>query len=102
MDHALLGEVFRAAGDYHSALAAYAARMRDGTDIESAAQTVVGTSLRYGVALEKLAASDDEALALVNPGRLERMRRVLTNASRRYNMVKTPPEKPARGGRGAP
>ena len=92
MDHQLLGEVFRAAREYHSALARYAATLRQRADIESATQAVVGTSLRYRVALDKLAAnSDDETLAFVaGGGRRARMRRLLVSTSRRYNIVKRP------------
>ena len=92
MDHQLLSEVFRAAREYHAALARYAATLRQRADIESATQAVVGTSLRYRVALDKLAASDDqETVAFVaGGGRRARIRRLLASTSRRYNIVKRP------------
>jgi hypothetical protein len=93
MDHALLAELFRCAGNYHGALADYAATMRDGGDIERPAQLVIGTSLRYRLAIDRLLESDDgESLGIVaSRGRLERMRRVLVSTSRRYNLVKGAP-----------
>src|SRR2546428_11335383 len=92
MDHQLLSEVFRAAREYHAALARYAATLRQRADIESATQAGVGTSLRYRVALDKLAAnSDDETLALVAGARRRaRIRRLLPSTSPRHNIVKRP------------
>jgi len=92
MDHELLGEVFRAAGDYHAALAQYAAKMRERADIESAAQAVVGASLHYRVALDNLEKGDPETLAFIaRGGRLERLRKILATTSHRYNVFKQRP-----------
>src|SRR5262245_3223397 len=97
MDHALLAELFRCAGKYHGALAAYAATVRDGGDIERSTQVIIGTSLRYRIAIDHVLERDDwDSLSIVaSRGRLERMRRILVSTSRRYNLVKAPP----RGGR---
>jgi hypothetical protein len=90
MDHRLLAELFRCAGNYHGALADYAGTMRDGGDIERSAQLIIGTSLRYRLAIDRLLESDDqESLSMVaSRGRLERLRRILVNTSRRYNLEK--------------
>jgi hypothetical protein len=93
MDHALLGELFRCARNYHGALAEYAATMRAGGDIERSAQLIVGTSLRYRLAIDRLLEScDGESLSIVaSRGRLERLRRMLVSTSRRYNLNKRSP-----------
>jgi hypothetical protein len=44
-------DVFRAARDYHAALAAYARALKAGGDVENLAQSVLGTSLAYHRAL---------------------------------------------------
>jgi hypothetical protein len=95
MDHALLAELFRCARNYHGALADYAATMRDGGDIERPAQHIIGTSLRYRIAIDRLLESDDwESLGMVaSRGRLERMRRILVSTSRRYNLLKAAPRR---------
>ena len=96
MDHGLLGELFRCAGDYHRALAEYAATMRAGGDIEEPAQSIIGASVRYRLAIDRLLEADDATSSIVaTRGRLERMRATLFNASRRYNLVKgSPPAMP--------
>jgi hypothetical protein len=88
VDHALLDDVFRCARNYHGALAEYAAAMRTGGDIEHVCQLVVGTSLRYRLAIDRLLETDDaESLSMVaGRGRLERLRRMLVSTSRRYNL----------------
>jgi hypothetical protein len=93
MNHGLLGEIFRCARDYHGALREYAAAMRAGADIESTAQRVIGTSVRYRVAIDRLLEADDpKAMAIVaTHGRLERLRRLLVVTSHRYNLLKSPP-----------
>jgi hypothetical protein len=93
MDHGLLSELFRCAKHYHGALAEYAATMRAGGDIEDSAQSVIGTSVAYRLAIDRLLdANDTESLAIVaSRGRLERLRKVLDTTSRRYNLVKSPP-----------
>ena len=93
MDHAVLAELFRCAGNYHGALADCAATMRDGGDIERCSQLVIGTSLRYRLAIDRLLESKDrESLSIVaSRGRLERLRRMLVSTSRRYNLAKAAP-----------
>lgn len=90
MDHMLLGELFRCAGDYHGALAEYAATMRAGGDVETPAQSIIGASVRYRLAIDRLLEADDtESLSMVaGRGRLERLRKVLFTASHRYNLTK--------------
>jgi len=93
MEHGLLDELFRCARSYHGALAQYAATMRAGADIEGAAQRVIGTSVRYRLAIDRLLEADDaKSMAIVaTRGRLERMRRLLVATSRRYNLLQSPP-----------
>jgi hypothetical protein len=79
-------EVFRTAHAYHAALANYARSMRSGVDIESAAQGVVGASLRYRVALDRLLQENPSAWACRS--RLDRLRKVLGFATRQYNLRK--------------
>jgi hypothetical protein len=106
MNHALLAELFHFAGKYHGALADYAAAMRARGDIESAAQAIVGTSLRYRVAIDRLLAHADVSTLQVvaSRSRLERLRTTLAHASRQYNLVnraqKPRPPRP-NAGRGA-
>ena len=97
MNYSLLTELFRAAHDYHAAIARYAAVLRAQGDIETAVQDIMGTSVHYRMALDKLVDSDDyEALSIVaGVGRLDRLRRLLASASRRYNMVKRAARPPA-------
>jgi hypothetical protein len=92
VNHTLLAEVYRAARNYHGALADYANAMRTGSDIEDAAQWVIGTSVRYRIAIDELLADDDaESLGLVQTrGRLIRLRKVLVTASHRYNLAPPP------------
>ena len=89
MDHALLAELFASAAKYHGALAQYAAAVRQGEDLESAVQGVVGTGLRYRCAIDRLLQNEDQSPAIVaSRSRLERLRIMLASASRRYNMKK--------------
>lgn len=101
MEHGLLEELFRCARNYHGALAQYAATMRSGGDIEDSAQSIIGASVCYRLAIDRLLdANDAESLAMVSSrGRLERLRRVLDTTSRRYNLLKSPP---VQGGRKGP
>jgi hypothetical protein len=93
VNHALLAELFHSAGKYHGALAEYAGAMRARGDIESAAQAVVGASLRYRVAIDRLLAEADAATLQVvaSRTRLQRLRSTLASASRQYNLVKRRP-----------
>ena len=90
MDHVLLGDLFRSAQAYHGALAQYAAALRACDDIETPAQTIIGTALRYRVALDRvLGEADAQSVALVaSRGRLKRLRAMLASTSRRYNRGK--------------
>lgn len=79
-------EVFRAARAYHATLAAYCRAARFGDDLEEVAQQVVGASLEYRAALDRLLAQ--------NPGdpdccrRGAALRRLLHSASAKYNLSK--------------
>jgi hypothetical protein len=90
VNHALLAELFRSAGDYHGVLAAYAAALRSGADIEAATQAIVGASLRYRAAIDRLLDDNDPvALRVVaSRSRLLRLRKTLANACRQYNTIK--------------
>ena len=90
VNHPLLAELFCAAGDYHGALARYASVLRSGEDIESAAQAIIGASLRYRLAIDRVLSEDDaETLRMVaSRSRLRRLRRVLSSTSRLYNVIK--------------
>jgi hypothetical protein len=102
MNHPPLAELFRAAGNYHGALADYAAALRSAGDIENAAQAIVGTSLRYRVAIDRLLADEDAAThgVVASRSRLHRLRATLEYASRQYNLVKRR-DTPAPRGHGA-
>jgi hypothetical protein len=103
MEHGLLDELFRYARNYHGALAQYAAMMRAGGDIEDSAQSIIGASVRYRLAIQRLLdANDTKSLAIVSSrGRLERLHRVLATTSHRYNLMKSPPGRADREGRQA-
>lgn len=77
-------EMFRAARAYHGALAAYSRAMRDEEGLEEAAQRVIGASLRYRIALERLRAEEPENDDYRR--RFEAARKLLHSASARYNM----------------
>lgn len=102
MNHELLAELFQSAGKYHAAMAQYAAAMRARRDVESAAQEVVGTSLRYRMAIDRLLEESDTSTLEMVAGRkrLERLRTSLAQASRQYNIIKRMRRVPT-GGRGA-
>ena len=92
--------MYRAAADYHAAVARYARALLSGKDLEAAAQAVVGTSLRYHVALEgclKHAARDHMVAA---QKRLLHLRRLLEAASRQYDALRRIRRRAA-GGSGA-
>ena len=102
MNHAFLAELFQSAGKYHAAMAHYAAAMRTRSDVESAAQGVVGTSLRYRMAIDRLLEENDGPTLEIVAGRarLERLRRALAHTSRQYNIIKRARRTPT-GGHGA-
>jgi len=77
-------EMFRAARAYHGALAAYSRAMRDEEGLEEAAQRVIGASLHYRIALERLRAEEPKNDDYRR--RFEVARKLLHAASARYNM----------------
>ena len=83
MDRALLTDVFAAAAAYHGALAEFARAMKTGGGVETATQRVVGTSLRYRLALDRAGRASRGNAAL--HGRLARLRATLVTAAARYN-----------------
>ena len=99
------GELFRAARDYHGAMAAYCRALADLEHFENAetlerlealehlAQEVLGASLRYRAVLDELIAgapggSNEELIGL---RRLASLRSLLNFTSRRYNAHARPP-----------
>ena len=91
--------MFRAARAYHGALADYARAMRDEKGLEEAAQRVIGASLHYRIALERL--REEEPKNDDYRRRFEAARKLLHSASARYNisMRVRRPAAPAGGGR---
>jgi hypothetical protein len=79
--------MFRAAGAYHAALASYSRAMRRGEEIEHLAQQVVGTSLHYRLAIEKVMQQAPGDAASCR--RLRALRRLLHMASWKYNAHKS-------------
>lgn len=83
----LRGEVFKAAKDYHGALAEYCHAMARAQDIETPAQVLLGRGVFYYLALSRLLAREGGQRVV------ERMRylRVSQRAlSRRYALHKEP------------
>jgi hypothetical protein len=82
--------IFGAARNFHGAIVAYMRTMREGGDIESAAQAVVGASLRYRAALDEFMRLNPSAHAetLAFRRRIERLRKTLGFATRQYNLHK--------------
>jgi hypothetical protein len=101
VNHALLAELFHSAGKYHGALAEYARAMRARREIESAAQAIVGASLRYRVAIDRLLTEADVSTLQVvaSRSRLQRLRTTLASAARQYNLVKRRRHEPEPGRR---
>ena len=91
--------MFRAARAYHGALADYARAMRDEEGLEEAGQRVIGASLHYRIALERLRAEEprnDDCRR-----RFEVARKLLHSVSALYNIsmrIRRPA--PRRGGGG--
>jgi hypothetical protein len=79
-------DMFRAAGAYHAALASYSRAMRRGEEIEHLAQQVIGTSLHYRLAIEKVMQQAPADAASCR--RLRALRRLLHHASWKYNARK--------------
>ena len=82
-------EMFHAACAYHGTLAAYSRAMRFGEGLEEATQEVVGASLRYRVALERLMALEPENSDCRRRSQL--LRKLLHSISAKYNLSKRPP-----------
>jgi hypothetical protein len=80
--------VYRAAADYHAAVARYARALRSGRGLEAAAQAIVGTSLRYHVALESCLRHVERDHAVAAQKRLLHLRRLLEAASRQYDALR--------------
>ena len=79
-------DMFRAASAYHAALASYSRAMRHGEEIEHVAQQVIGASLHYRLAIEKVMQQMPGDAA--SRRRLRAVRRLLHLASSKYNTVK--------------
>src|SRR5574341_1088653 len=79
-------EVFTTAGAYHAAVARYCHALRNGGDLETAAQELLGRGLFYRSALEKLVANGDAGIG--GGRRLRCLKVVLDGASRQYMAVK--------------
>lgn len=100
------GELFRAARDYHGAMAAYCRalanlehleNLENLENLEHLAQEVLGASLRYRAVLDELIdhahAESDEAR--IGRRRLTALRSLLRFTSKRYNAhAKPPPPRP--------
>ena len=99
------GELFRAARNYHGAMAAYCRALANVENpehlrslehlesLEYLAQEVLGASLRYRAALDELIghAGADSEEARVARRRLTALRSLLHFTSRRYNAHAKPP-----------
>ena len=99
------GELFRAARDYHGAMAAYCRALTSLEHFENAeslerletlehlAQEVLGASLRYRAALDELIgrARADSDEARIGRRRLTALRSLLNFTSQRYNAHAKPP-----------
>ena len=82
----LRGDMFRAARAYHAAVAAYCRVLGNGEDLEDAAQQVLGASLRYRIAIDRLIASTAEDVG--SHRLLQALSAQLNCLSRQYNTVK--------------
>lgn len=91
---ALRQEVYGAARAYHAAVARYARALARHRGVEAAAQAVVGTSLRYHVAVQACLPHATARHFQALHERLEHMRRLLEAASRHYDALR----RSARGG----
>ena len=81
----LRGEVFKAAREYHAALADYCHAMAGARDIETPAQVLFGSGLFYYVALSRLLARESSQRIAE---RLNYLRASQVALSRRYALVK--------------
>lgn len=78
-------EMFSAARAYHAAVAVYCRVLSNRDDLEDPAQQVLGASLRYRVAIDRLIASTPDHAS--NHRRLYALRARLHRVSREYNTV---------------
>ena len=85
MPQDLRAEVFTTAGAYHAAIARYCRALRTRQDIETPVQELLGHSIFYRSALEKLLATGDRA---TGERRLRCLRILLAGASRQYTALK--------------
>jgi hypothetical protein len=79
-------EVFRATRAYHAAVADYWRALANREDLEHAAQQVLGTSLRYRVAIDGVMTSTSDHRR--NRQRLRALRTQLDCLSQQYNTMK--------------
>jgi hypothetical protein len=81
----LRGEVYKAAHEYHAALAAYCHARRAGEDIESPTQILLGKGLFYYIALSKLLGRENSERLLQRMSYLRNSQQLL---ARRYAQLK--------------
>lgn len=81
----LRGQVYRAAHEYHAALAAYCHAARRGEDIESPTQVLLGKGLFYYLALSRLLARESTGRIVERMSYLRESQQVL---ARRYALLK--------------
>jgi hypothetical protein len=81
----LRGQMFRAAHEYHAALAAYCEAMRKSADIENPTQVLLGKGLFYYLALSKLLARESTRRIVERMSYLRASQQVL---ARRYALLK--------------
>jgi hypothetical protein len=88
MSTQLRSPLFRAASQYHAALARYARAMKLRADLETPAQQVIAAGLRYRLALEAMRAQPGLAPRerIMTAARIENVRRTLASASTLYNL----------------
>ena len=97
------GELFRAARDYHGAMAAYCRALANLErlenldhleELEHLAQEVLGASLRYRAVLDELIgqAQAESEEARISQRRLAALRSLLHFTSQRYNAHARPPQ----------
>jgi hypothetical protein len=88
MSTQLRSPLFRAASQYHAALARYARAMKLRADLETPAQQVIAAGLRYRLALEAIRAQPGltPRERTMTAARIENVRRTLASASALYNL----------------
>lgn len=83
----LRGQVFRAAREYHAALAAYCQAMSNRADIENPTQVLLGKGLFYYLALSRLLAKERTQRIVERMSYLRVSQHVV---ARRYALLKQP------------